>query len=111
MSDIKANGNLQGHDLKEIPVLNPGDWFGKTWLTEIEGSYTPLFLIVEANSMSDANDELADNEKYGHLIIVEDEFLDDYPEASRHYSGSGDVLDLDHLMIYGQEGAEIQFPC
>ena len=111
MSDIKASGNLHGHELKDIPVLNPGDWFGKTWMIEIGGSYTPLFLIVEAGSMSDAIDALADNEKYGHLIIVEDEYLSDYPEDSRHYSGSGHVLDLDHLMAYGQEGAEIPFPC
>ncbi|MDA9856608.1 hypothetical protein N9D23_00685 [Rubripirellula sp.] len=111
MSEIKASGNLHGHELTDMPVLNPGDWFGKTWLIEIGGSYTPLYLIVEANSMSDAIDELADNEKYGHLIIVEDEYLDDYPEDDRHYGPSGQVLDLDHLMIYGQEGVEIPFRC
>ena len=111
MSEIKASGNLHGHDLKDIPVLNPGDWFGKTWLIEIGGSYSSLFLIVEADSMSDAIDELADNEKYGHLIIVEDEYLRDYPEDDRHYGPSGQVLDLDHLMAYGREGAEIPFPC
>ena len=111
MSEIKASGNLHGHELTDLPVLNPGDWFGKTWLIEIGGSYTPLFLIVEASSLSDAIDVLADNEKYGHLIIVEDSDLGDYPEDERHYSGSGHVLDLDHLMAYGQEGAEIPFPC
>lgn len=111
MSEIKANGNLHGHDLTDILVLNPGDWFGKTWLIEIGGSYSSLYLIVEADSMSDAIDELADSEKHGHHIVVEDEYLGDYPEDSRHYSGSGDVLDLDHLMIYGQEGADIPFPC
>ncbi len=111
MSEIKASGNLHGHELNDIPVLNPGNWFGKTWLIEIGGSYTPLFLIVEASSMSDAIDELADNEKYGDLIIVEDKYLSDYPEDDRHYSGSGHVLDLDHLMAYGLEGAEIPFPC
>ena len=111
MSKIKANGNLHGHELTGIEVLNPGDWFGKTFLIEIGGSYSSLFMIVEANSMSDAIDELADNEKYGHLIIVEDEYLGDYPEDDRHYGPSGQVLDLDHLMIYGQEGAEIPFPC
>lgn len=111
MSKIKANGNLHGHELTGIEVLNPGDWFGKTFLIEIGGSYSSLFLIVEASSMSDAIDELADNEKYGHLIIVEDSDLGDYPEDERHYSGSGHVLDLDHLMAYGNEGSEIPFPC
>lgn len=46
---ITARGNRNGHELTDIPVLNPGDWFGKTWLIEIGGSYSPLFLIVEAD--------------------------------------------------------------
>lgn len=108
---ITACGNLDGHELTDIPVLNPGDWFGKTWLIEISGSYTPLFLIVEADTISDAIDELAEHEKYGHQIIVEDENLGDYLEDNRHYSGTGQVLDLDHLMIYGQEGSDCPFRC
>ena len=58
MSKITASCNLNGHELTDIPVVNPGDWFGKTWLLEIGGSYTPLVLIVEADSASDAIDEL-----------------------------------------------------
>ena len=108
---ITARGTLNGHDLTDIPVLNPGDWFGKAWLVELGGSYCPLFLIVEADSMSDAIDELAEHEKYGHNIIVADEDLGDYPEDDRHYSGTGQVLDLDHLMIYGQEGSACPFRC
>ena len=109
--DITARGTFNGHDLTDIPVLNPGDWFGKTWLVEIGGSYCPLLLIVEADSMCDAIDELAENEKFGHQIIVADENLGDYPEDDRHYSGNGQVLDLDHLMIHGQEGADCPFKC
>jgi hypothetical protein len=108
---ITARGNLIGHELTDIPVLNPGDWFGKTWLIELGGSYTPLFLIVESDNMSDAIDELAENDKYGHQIVVPDEDLADYPEEDRHYSGAGQVLDLDHLMIHGREGADCPFPC
>lgn len=111
MSQIKAKAKLGDHELNDIPVLNPGDWFGKTWLLEIGGSYTPLFLIVEADSASDAIDELAANERYGHNIIVDDDCLDDYPEEDRHYSGSGHVLDLDHLAIHGAEGNAIPFHC
>ena len=111
MSEIKASGNLHGHELTDMPVLNAGDWFGKTFLIEIGGSYSPLFLIVEAGSISDAIDELADSDKYGHLIIVDENDLGDYPEDERHYAPSGQVLDLDHLMIHGQEGAEIPFRC
>lgn len=111
MAKITASGTFHGHELKDMPVINPGDWFGKTWLVEIGGSYSPLFLIVEADTMSDSVDELADSEKYGHHIIVEESNLDDYPEEDRHYGPSGQVLDLDHLMIHGQEGSKMPFPC
>lgn len=108
---ITARGEFNGNDLIDIPVLNPGGWFGKTWLLEIGGSYWPLFLVVEADSIMDAIDELAEHEKFGHNIVVADEDLGDYPEDDRHYSGAGQVLDLDHLMIHGQEGVNCPFPC
>lgn len=111
MSDITARGSFGGQELKDMPVLNPGDWFGKAWLLEIGGSYWPIFLIVEADSVTDAIDELADNEKYGHHIVVPPEDLGDYPEDERQYGASGQVIDLDHLMIHGQEGANCPFPC
>ncbi|HBN74921.1 MAG TPA: hypothetical protein DD473_03685 [Planctomycetaceae bacterium] len=111
MATITANATFNGHELKDLPVLNPGDWFGKTWLIEIGGSYSPFFLIVEADSISDAIDELADHEKYGHHIIVEEADLGDYSEDDRHYGPSGQVLDLDHLMIHGEEGSKTPFPC
>lgn len=108
---ITAWGTINGHDLTDILVLNPGDWFGKAWLVELGGSYSSLYVVIEADSMSDAIDELAENEKYGHQIVVAEEDLGDYPEDDRYYSGSGQVLDLDHLMIYGQEGSDCPFPC
>lgn len=111
MSDITATATFNGQELKSVPVLNPGGWFGKTWLLEIGGSYWPLFLVVEADSVTDAIDELADNEKYGHNIVVPPEDLGDYPEDDRHYGASGQVLDLDHLMIHGMEGVDVPFPC
>ena len=108
---ITARGTLNGHDLTDIPVINPGGWFRKAWLLELGGSYWPLFLVVEADTISDAIDELAENEKYGHQIVVPDADLGDYPEDDRHYSGSGQVLDLNHLMIHGQEGSDCPFKC
>lgn len=111
MSEITARGRFNGQDLKDIPVINPGDWFGKAWLLEIGGSYWPLFLVVEADSVSDAIDELADHEKYGHHIVVPEEDLGDYPEDERHYGPSGQVIDLDHLMIHGLEVVETPWPC
>lgn len=111
MAQVTARGSFSGQDLNDIPVLNPGDWFGKAWLVELGGSYSPLFLVVEADTVSDAIDELADDPKYGHLITVPDEDLGDYPEHERHYDASGRVLDLDHLMIHGREGSDCPWPC
>ena len=92
-------------------MINPGDWFGKTWLLEIGGSYCPLFLIVEADTIQNAIDELADNEQYGHNIVVADEDLADYDAETCNYGPSGQVIDLDHLMIHGAEGTGSPFPC
>ena len=111
MANVTASGSLHGHELKDMPVLNPAGWFGKAWLIEIGGSYWPLFLVVEADSVQDAIDELADDKKYGHHIVVDNADLGDHPEDKRHYGPSGQVIDLDHLMIYGQEGADLPFPC
>lgn len=108
---ITATCTLNGHELADVPVVNPGDWFGKTWLLEVGGSYTPLFLIVEADSASDAIDELADSEKWGHNIVVDDADLGDYDPEACHYGPSGQVLDLDHLAIHGCEGCDVPFSC
>ena len=109
MIKLTASCKFHDHDLTDIPVLNPDGWFGKTWLLELGGCYTPLFLVVEADSLSDAIDELSDNPTYGHQIHVPDSDLADYPEDDRHYDGSGRVLDLDHLMVYGEERREMPF--
>lgn len=111
MLNITASATFHGHHLTDMPVLNPGGWFGKTWLIEIGGSYSPLFLIVEADSMCSAIDELADNEKYGHLIVVAGEDLADYAPEDCHYGPSGQILDLDHIMAYGEERVDRPFPC
>ncbi len=107
---ITASCTLNGHTLSDIPVINPGGWFGKAWLVEIGGSYTPLFLVVEADTISDAIDELSDNPTYGHQIHVPDSDIGDYPEDECHYDGSGRVIDLDHVMVHGQERADLPYP-
>ena len=80
-------------------------------MLEIGGSYTPLYLVVEADSAADAIDELADNEKYGHHIVVADADLADYDPDDCQFGPSGQVLDLDSLQIHGQEGVACPFPC
>jgi hypothetical protein len=77
MCNITAQGKLNNHELTDIPVLNPGDWFGKTWLIEIGGSYWPLHLVVEADTAQCVIDELAENEKFGHHVIVDEVDLGD----------------------------------
>lgn len=111
MCEVTAQATFYGHELTDIPVINPGDWFGKTWLLEIGGGYTPLFLTVEADSAQYAIDELADSDKYGHHIVVTDEDLADYDPDTTNYGPSGQVVDLDHLMIYHAEGSDCPFPC
>lgn len=107
---ITASFTFNGHELT-ADVVNPGDWFGKTWLIVIEGGFTPLFLIVEADSVSDAIDSLANDEQYGHHIVVDDADLDDYDPETCEYSGSGKVIDTDWLSIHGCEGCPVPFPC
>jgi hypothetical protein len=111
MCAIYARATFHGHELTDMPVLNPGNWFGKTWLIEIGGGYSPLFLVVEADNVSDAIDELADNDQYGHLITVNEEDLADYDPESCHFGPSGQVLDLDWLCIHGVEGTDCPFAC
>jgi hypothetical protein len=107
---ISASFTLNGHELT-ADVVNPGDWFGKTWLLVIEGGFTPLFLIVEADSVSDAISELADSKEFGHHIIVNDADLADYAPETCEYSGSGKVIDTDWLSVHGCEGCPMPFPC
>lgn len=108
---ITASCTFNGHELTDVSVINAGDWFGKTWLLEIGGCYSPIFLIVEADSASDAIDELADSEKWGHHIVVDESDLGDYDPETCHYGPSGQVLDLDHVAIHGCEGCDVPFPC
>jgi hypothetical protein len=68
-------------------------------------------LVVEADSVSDTFDELADSTEFGHHVVVPDEDLGDYAEDQRHYGPSGQVIDLDNVMAYGQEGSDCPWPC
>jgi hypothetical protein len=108
---VTAKATFQGQQLTDIPVINPGNWFGKSWLIEIGGSFTPVYFVVEADNVSDAIDELADNDQFGHHIVVSEADQGDYDPDNCHYGPHGQILDLDHLLIHGQEGAKCPFPC
>ena len=66
----------------EAPVINPGDWFGKTWLLSVCvcNAGGPRY-IVEADHVGDAIDILAEDETYGGIIAIDvDADGDDYGE-------------------------------
>lgn len=112
-TSITARATLPGGEVRDgIKVLNPGDGFGRTYLVEIGMGFWPLFLIVEADSVSDVIDVVADHPVDGKLLAVADADLGDYPEESRHYGPSGQVLDLDNMMVYGPDRrGEPGYPC
>ena len=101
MPKITASFDFNGQKMTDVDVVNPGDWFGKTYLLAIGGGFTPLLLVVEADSESDAIDALADSDEYGHHIVVDESDLDDYDPETCEYSGSGKVIDTDWLSLLG----------
>ena len=82
-SDLKVTAKwiVNGRDY-EAPVVNPGDWFGKTWHLSVCISNTggPHY-IIEADNVADAIDILAESEEYGSIIAIDvDVEGDDYGE-------------------------------
>lgn len=79
--NVTAKWTVGGRDY-EAPVVNPGDWFGKTWHLSVCISNTGgLHYIVEADNLSDAIDILAESEEHGSIIAIDvDVEGDDYGE-------------------------------
>jgi hypothetical protein len=67
---VTAKFKLHGHDI-EAPVVNPGDWFGKTWAIENAVGYSVGYRIVEADSEQSALDTLCDDEEHGRVIRID----------------------------------------
>ena len=98
---VIAKGRLRDHDI-DAECINPGEWFGKTWLIEIGCGFSSLFFAVEADTVTDAIDEFSGSD-YGHLILIDDA---DYMEAGEfrgYYSDGGQPCNLDDLLIHGEE--------
>jgi hypothetical protein len=109
MADCKiiARGTLGDHQI-EAPVVNPGGWFGQTWLIEIGMGYWSSYFCVEADTLSDAIDEFSDSQ-YGHLIHINESDLADYgidtDEPTCYFAGNdGKPSDLTNMAIHGVEG-------
>jgi len=78
---VTAKWTVDGRQ-HEAPVVNPGDWFGKTWHLSVCISNTggPHY-VVEADTACDAIDILAESEEYSHIIAIDvDVAGDDYGE-------------------------------
>lgn len=74
---MNAIGKLGEHDI-EAEVINPGGWFGKTWLVEIGCGYSSVFYVVEADSVTDAIDEFIDSEPGKRHVVIPPEDYGDY---------------------------------
>jgi hypothetical protein len=108
---ITASFKVGKSEMTGVPVVNPGDWFGKAWHLSLPCSNAGGHsFIVEADSASDAEMEFSDSE-YGHLIHVSEADLKDYPEESRQHDDSGRVIDTEELGIEGEDGAKCPFQC
>ena len=46
MAKITASFDFNGQKMTDVDVVNPGDASGKTFLLEISGVSTPLYLVV-----------------------------------------------------------------
>lgn len=87
-------GEFQGE------CVNPGEWFGKAWVIECGIGYSSLYYAVEADHESDAIDELADSEEYGHIIRIDESDAD---EDTHRAGNAGEPVDLDNVAMYRPE--------
>lgn len=106
---ITASFKTRFGEETDVPVINPGGWFGKAWIVEIGVGNTAFFYIVEADGYHDAENEFSDSEKYGHMIHVSDEDSGDYPEDQKEYNGSGRHIDTSNMMIHGPCPSAIRY--
>ena len=88
-----ANGNEC-----QAEVLNPGNWFGKTYLIANACCYSPPMWIVEGGNGQDAIDEFIDIKPDEFAIPEED--MKDYKDDQIHYGGNGGLpCDLDNMYL------------
>jgi hypothetical protein len=104
-----ASCEFNGFNLDYLPVLNPAACRGKTWLIEI-GGCMPVWVVVEAGSVSDAIEVLSDDPEFGHAVHVRDEDLAAYPEGERHHDRRGRVIDPERVTVHGRKDADLPYP-
>lgn len=93
---MRFRAKLHGHDIAG-EVINPGDWFGKTWIIEVGVGNGNYFLAVEADTQTDAIDVLADSDQFGHAINID---VEDVDEDTSTAGNDGHPVDLTNVAIH-----------
>lgn len=106
---ISASCEFDGFHLTHLPVLNPGGWCGKTWLIECLGG-VPLWVVVEAGSISDAIEVLSNDPEFGNNVHVLEHDLAAYPEDQREYDRKGRVIDPERVRVHGWDRSDFPYP-
>lgn len=97
---IKA-GKVNGQWLDRtdwLPVLNHGDWFGKTWLVSVACGHFSISAIVEADHPGDAEEIAAEHEEFGRLVRIEPPDTADYTTV---------MEEDDEFVVYNLDGKEL----
>jgi|GEM_PF-3392201 len=102
---ITATFELNGRTFENVPVVNPGDWFGKCWHLEIAFGLDGRSYVVEAGSAEDAIDELIDSDM-GDALLIDSDHFEDYAigtdSPTCYFAGNeGRPVDLTWLSING----------
>lgn len=103
---VKGSGGsmwfaAQDHTIPWSDYINPGDWWYTTWIVLIEpwGRMQPV--IVEADTASDALDQLADKPGWWTGTLLADDDLDNkFVVFAGNY---GDRIDPESFMIFKLE--------
>ena len=106
---ITASCKFHDHDLTDIPVLNPVAGSGRlapgTW--RLIHAALPRRRSRHYLRRDRRTERQRDLRASAPRARRRPRRL---PEDSRYYDGNGRVLDLDHLMVHGEERKDVPFP-
>ena len=91
-------GQLKGKTFTVDGLANRGEWFGETWLVGIGMGFECAMIIVEGDNETDVIDALTDS-RYGHLIIVEEDFYKDNEDFADYAGNEGHPINTDEIRI------------
>ncbi len=94
-------------EVEQVEVVNPGDWWGKTWLVGEQWCQWPFYVVVEAEHPSDAENEYIECEWLNSSARLDDNELKDYKDAGGMYtcafSDSGIAYDSENVSVEGAD--------